>query len=68
MEILYSHNSDQIIDLDVLCEGLSAFGYQDLKLPKAKKNFDFSKLHAKSILIMNRLASFILEHLEVPLR
>jgi hypothetical protein len=68
MEILHTHNSEEIIDLDALCEGLLTFGYQDLKLPKPKKNFDFSKLHAKSILIMNKLANFILEHLEVPLR
>jgi hypothetical protein len=45
-----------IIDLDKFIEGLQAFGYSDLQLPKPKKNFDFRSLDAKSILIMNSLS------------
>jgi hypothetical protein len=42
-----------VIEIDELCDALSAFGYKDLQLPPPKKNFDFSKLHGKSILVMN---------------
>lgn len=58
----------KIVDLDKFIEGLQTFGYQDLPLPKPKKNFDFRNLDAKSILIMNKLAAKIMEYLDVPMR
>ncbi len=58
----------KIVDLDKFIDGLSTFGYQDLPLPKAKKNFDFHSLDAKSILIMNKLAAKMMEYLDTPLR
>jgi hypothetical protein len=42
-----------VIEIDELSDALGAFGYKDLQLPPPKKNFDFSKLHGKSILLMN---------------
>ena len=58
----------KIVDLDKFIEGLQTFGYQDLPLPKPKKNFDFRTLDAKSILIMNNLSVKVMEYLDVPLR
>jgi hypothetical protein len=68
--IHHSYKADQtlVIDIDKLSEGLSIFGYHDLPLPKSKKNFDFKKLDAKSILIMNKLSNKVIEHMEVPLK
>lgn len=57
-----------VIHLQKLVDGLKAFGYQDLHLPKPKKNFDFSCLDPKSIRIMNRLASIVIANLELPFK
>jgi hypothetical protein len=61
-------SSIAVFQLDKFIDGLTTFGYQDLPLPKPKKNFDFHSLDAKSILIMNKLAAKVMEYLDTPLR
>jgi hypothetical protein len=70
MDMAYLAKKTEVlmVDIDRFSDALSAFGYVDYKPPKPKKNFDFSRLDGKSILIMNKLASFVLDQMEVPLK
>ena len=65
MECLSEINVYKVIDFQRLMEGLAAFGYRDLEMPKSRKNFDFTLLDVKSIRILNRLTARI--YLELSL-
>ena len=47
---------ETFFNLRIFTNGLSAFGYKDLELPKSKRNMDFRSLDLKSIRVLNRLS------------